>query len=335
MNFVQRFFTAIFPKDWTELSFVALALSLPGIAFGQATPASQFTNATEIIETVPKQSIMALRGGGKRAEPATIQVNEFLKQTAVSKGATLHVRVNKIERAPGVGHAWRIEAADETIRVGATSIILKIYAYLPESQTAAVAKLKKGDEVTVTGTMGRADFTSTDKLAFHIDLNQSTLPVPAGKLATPVPAKPGVSIPPVPMKPVVSATPVPAPPVPAPAATPKPAPSSTTGAPGTFPPKYQAMADELTKAMWDWNASGGNHTGVSRFETNGDVMEREGNERNGDWRIADDGTLIYRRGNDNSIVWHLKRIDAEHYEGGGVAGAAKNRTCSLTKKSAR
>ena len=65
--------------------------------------------------------------------------------------------------------------SDETVRVAVTSFVLKLYAYLPESQTAAVAKLKKGDQVTVAGTLGRSDFTTTDKLAFHIDLNNSII----------------------------------------------------------------------------------------------------------------------------------------------------------------
>ncbi len=159
----------------TSLSLTALAFLMPSICLAQVPAAKEFTSAKEIIETVPKQSITALRGGGKRAEAAATQANEFIKQTAVGKSAALKMRVNKVERAPGVAHAWRIEAADDTIRVGAASIVLKVYAYLPESQTAAVAKIKKGDELTVVGTLGRSDFTVTDKLAFHIDLNESLI----------------------------------------------------------------------------------------------------------------------------------------------------------------
>lgn len=157
-----------------SLCLIASALSLPHACLAQAAP-SQFNSVKDIIGTVPKQSIAALQGGGKRAEPAATQANEFLKQTAVAKSASLHLRVNRVERAPGVAHAWRIEAADETVRVAVTSFVLKLYAYLPESQTAAVAKLKKGDQVTVAGTLGRSDFTTTDKLAFHIDLNNSII----------------------------------------------------------------------------------------------------------------------------------------------------------------
>src|SRR5262245_36323777 len=100
---------------------IALALSLPVTSFSQATPA-QFSSAKEIIETLPRQSILALHGGGKRAEPAALQANEFLRQTAVGKTAALQLRINKVERAPGAGQAWRIEATDETIRVGTASV---------------------------------------------------------------------------------------------------------------------------------------------------------------------------------------------------------------------
>ena len=161
-------------KSIAHLFLAACALMLPHIGLAQVAPA-QFNSVKDIIATVPRQSIIALQGGGKRAEPAAIQASEFLKTTAVTKVASLRIRVLKVERAPGVAHAWRILAADETVRAAATSILVKLIAYFSEAQTAAVAKVKTGEQITVVGKMSRCDLTSVNKLELHIDLDETVI----------------------------------------------------------------------------------------------------------------------------------------------------------------
>jgi len=161
-------------KSITLILLAACGLMLPHTGLAQVAPA-QFNSLKDIVGTVPKQSIIALQGGGKRAEPAAMQANEFLRTNAVTKGASLHIRVLKVERAPGVAHAWRILAADETLRAGSTSILVKLIAYFSEAQTAAVAKVKSGEQITIVGKLGRCDFTSTDKLHLHIDMDETVI----------------------------------------------------------------------------------------------------------------------------------------------------------------
>ena len=156
------------------LCFIASMLVSPHDGLAQGAPA-QFNSTKDILSSIPKQSIAALQGGGKRAEPAALQANEFLKTTATTKVAALHIRVLKVERAPGVAHAWRILAADETVRVAATSFVPKIIAYFAEAQTAAVAKVKNGEQITVVGKMTRCDLTSCSKLELHIDLDETVI----------------------------------------------------------------------------------------------------------------------------------------------------------------
>lgn len=140
--------------------------------FSQAAPA-QFNSIKEILESLPRQATIGLRGGGERAEPAAAQTNALLKQTAHGKTAALRVRIARVDKAPGTAYAWKIQAETETIRVGSTTAPTNLVIYAAESETASVAKLKKGSEITAVGRLGRTDFTVTPKLVFHIDLGDT------------------------------------------------------------------------------------------------------------------------------------------------------------------
>lgn len=102
------------------------------------------------------------------------------------------------------------------------------------------------------------------------------------------------------------------------------------GAAGTYPSAYLSMAQTLMSSTWNWKASGGNYNGVTTFGQDGLARDFPGKKVNGDWRIDDDGTLTYRRGDDFSLVWQLKEEGPGRYAGGGIAGAALHRTCTLT-----
>ena len=157
-------------------------------------------------------------------------------------------------------------------------------------------------------------------------------PTPPSRPSTPTPLVPPRATP-TPATPAVSTKPLATPPPVAKLMKPEPKAPAVSDAPGSFPPKHREMAEDLMKNVWEWKASGGNYHGTVVFEANG--LGNEGQKTTGDWRFTEDGTLVYLRGDDRSLVWHLKRIDADHFEGEGHGGAALNRTCSLTRSKPR
>lgn len=144
-------------------------------ARAQNSAAADFKSAKQIIELVPRQQLMQFRTSSLM-EGARASANKILDAKVKGKRATLRVKVSewKAWEGPGgeLGIKFRMDTQEQTVNQNGVSIGVRFYVFLPADQEQALARVPKGQEISVTGTLTRADFTANanEGLKLNLDL---------------------------------------------------------------------------------------------------------------------------------------------------------------------
>lgn len=164
-------------KQSSFLAFVCLALSLSCLSGQEAAVAIKEPLA--VLEGLSREVLKDLRPGSNKMREAS---GEASKKAAESEGkqATFKIVIGNVDpfqaaEAPTVTR-YKIGARVETERVSGIPISVHILAVLDIEQHPKVAKLKKGDKITITGRIGNAEVLGRTQAELHLDVKDVKLP---------------------------------------------------------------------------------------------------------------------------------------------------------------
>ena len=104
------------------------------------------------------------------------KASEAIESQDLDKTAVLRIKVQEFEPHKDDGNAFRIMAADGQVNVRGTLVQYKIWAYFTADQTAALAKVRKGDTIMVSGVIKRADIKMYGaQPGLSVDLRQAQI----------------------------------------------------------------------------------------------------------------------------------------------------------------
>lgn len=145
-----------------QLPFIFLILA--EAAADPARPA--FTSLDDIQRLIP--------AGTPLQKPTKDNAAAFAAaNSALSKGIGGLTQIKaRVESVKPDDYGWRVRVPDTRIRSGSKTVISRTFLYFRKADGGPLATLKKGDEVTVTGKITRADFTWDDGIVFNLDLRE-------------------------------------------------------------------------------------------------------------------------------------------------------------------
>jgi hypothetical protein len=154
-----------------------LSMSLP--VHAQAPAGSAPAGAREVKDLVKsvEKDLGNLRSGSKKQD-AAMEISKSLTATEVNKTTTLKFKVASVNswHFPGPNiTGWRVEAGREKFREGGVNMELALFAHFKEDPSGKVAKLKKGQEIIVSGKVTRCDITALNLVVLHVDMGDAVL----------------------------------------------------------------------------------------------------------------------------------------------------------------
>jgi len=135
----------------TFIASVAVAQQPPSLL----SEAARFTTIESIMAVVP--STVSLRTDGKWSVVGVEQANDAVTSNVKGRAATLRLKVEVFQPFKENGWAYRIMAPDGRVSLRGTPIFYRIWAYFRADQADALAKVRKGSTIIVSGVLGRAD----------------------------------------------------------------------------------------------------------------------------------------------------------------------------------
>lgn len=149
--------------------FAAATLVAQQPAPASATPA--FHTLKELLDLIPEG--VSLRQT-RQSNAASLQpANVPLKSGTVGRYATLNVRVDGIGKTLPTSYeqGFIVHASDTRLTHNGSSVTVHLYLYFQESTATSVAAMKKGTQLSVTGSIARAELTSANRdVFFNVDL---------------------------------------------------------------------------------------------------------------------------------------------------------------------
>ena len=94
--------------------------------------------------------------GGQPNPAAVEQANAMLAQTLAARPILLRMRVEEVAATKDEGAAFKVTGREHPLTYRATSITGRAVALFPSEQAAQLGKLQKGAEITVRGTISKA-----------------------------------------------------------------------------------------------------------------------------------------------------------------------------------
>lgn len=156
---------------------LALGTETPSRAQNPQAPAAALSSLEEIVETVPRDVILATRGGAKK-EAAASSANDVLRTKVQDQPATLKFKVDRIQKERRTGEQFdriAIKAEDERVRSSVTTFKGFLWVHIVPADTAKASELKKGAEITVTGKIAVAKITAQTTPLLNVDMVDATL----------------------------------------------------------------------------------------------------------------------------------------------------------------
>lgn len=132
-----------------------------------------------VLEGLSRDVIKDLRPGSSKMMAAA---GEASKKAAESEGkqATFKITIGNVDpfqaaEAPDVTR-YKIGGRVEMVRVSGVNLSVHVLAVLAIDQHPKVAKLKKGDKITITGRIGNAEVLARTNAELHLDVKEVQLP---------------------------------------------------------------------------------------------------------------------------------------------------------------
>jgi hypothetical protein len=158
------------------LSFVGAASLGTAFAVDPVKPdPGSIMDLKQTLVEIPHNVVLSLRNPPTR-EAAAATATDTLRTKVEGRTATLKFKIEKIEKDPHRAQnrdGYRVKAEDEHLRDGVTMYHVYLWVHFDLSETAKVAVLKKGSEISVTGKVTLASITAPNTPELHIDLSDA------------------------------------------------------------------------------------------------------------------------------------------------------------------
>ena len=166
-------------QNLAKLFPVLVALLMEGGVRAQVpkAPDGAFSSLEQIVETVPRDVILAVRSGAKK-EAAATSATDVLRAKVEGQSATLKFKVDKIQkerRKDEQVDRYAIKAEDERLRSSVTAFKGFLWVHIVPADSAKVSSLKKGDELTVSGKIAVARISSQTTPQLNVDVVDATV----------------------------------------------------------------------------------------------------------------------------------------------------------------
>lgn len=140
------------------------------------TDPSEYRSIKELIDLLPKQTVMQLKVQNKMSA-ALEAANQLFIQKAQHKAGILNVKADGWQplHLEGNPDAFEINVPFQTINVNGTSMGLVTWVTLSDDQRPALEKLQKGKEVSISGELGRVYLKNSppNGLVLRVELGHS------------------------------------------------------------------------------------------------------------------------------------------------------------------
>ena len=182
LSLTQRRINRSFTTGLLFCSTVLFLRVAPAQLPASATPASaasfkSLKGVDGIFALVPAS--LNLRTGGAWNIVAIDQANEAVGTQAINQQAKIRLRVEEFEPYKDNGFAYRIKMPDGQINVHGAYVSYRIWVYFKGDQVGALAKVRKGDKISVSGKVSRCDLKMYDGKPFlTVDLADTKVEPP-------------------------------------------------------------------------------------------------------------------------------------------------------------
>jgi hypothetical protein len=146
-------------------------------AGGAAAPAREFHSLQELVTSAPAEALQKLHDATTASE-AIEQLNAYFAQNVKNKQAVLPIKARINGPAKDGKNVFRIGAVDTVVPTVGGDLKVRVWAYFPPATAPAEHQSILGSDITVTGVIGRCDFTIKEGLRLNIDLQESKIQNP-------------------------------------------------------------------------------------------------------------------------------------------------------------
>jgi ribosomal protein S25 len=158
---------------------VVVCLAFSSNAWSEEEKPVAFKEPISVLDGLSKDVIKDLRPGSNKMREAA---GEASKKAAESEGkqATFKMIIGNVDpfqaaEAPEVTR-YKIGGRVEMVRLSGVNLSVHVLAVLAIDQHPKVAKLKKGDKITITGRIGNAEVLGRTNAELHLDVKEVKLP---------------------------------------------------------------------------------------------------------------------------------------------------------------
>ena len=143
-----------------------------------ALPAGTFGSLEDVLKSVPSESLKKLQTDAT-VEAGITEINNYLAQNVKGKPAQFRIKIATAEPVAESKNKFRVRMVDHPLmNWSGGDINGRLWAYFPENSVPPEGKATAGNEITVTGVIGRCDINNKGHLQLNIDLQQSKLAAP-------------------------------------------------------------------------------------------------------------------------------------------------------------
>ena len=158
-------------KAFLPLALLHCALSGLGAHAQDKPAATGFRSQKQILELIPRQQMMQFRTSSL-IEKTREAANRILDAQARGKPVTLRVKVlESIPLTDPGDFKFRINAFEQTVNLYGVSIGVRFYAYVSAGQEKAMSRISRGQDVTLSGSLMRVEFTATAEEGVKLNLD--------------------------------------------------------------------------------------------------------------------------------------------------------------------
>jgi hypothetical protein len=131
----------------------------------------------QVTAEIPHDVLLGLMNFSGR-DAAVAKGTDVLRSKVEGRMATLKFKVDRVEKEEHRDQspeAYRVKAEDVHVRQGAVNLKVYLWVHFNASESAKIASLRKGSELTATGKVTLAALHAPKEAEINIDLSESTV----------------------------------------------------------------------------------------------------------------------------------------------------------------
>ena len=138
-------------------------------------PAGTYQSLVDILKKVPSGSFRKLEDAST-LEAGITEINSYLAANAIGKPAQFRLRIAVAKPLTETKNKFRVRMVDHPVLTwSGGQIIGRLWAYFPADAVPADGKAAVGNEILVSGVIGRCDINNKDQLLLNVDLQEAKL----------------------------------------------------------------------------------------------------------------------------------------------------------------